>query len=79
MSDEELEPEEAEVIPYEEQKEMFRSAFKQFLNGTYEEYDLMEEHMGEVIIEELEDFIDGTVVFDSDINLDDIEDESESD
>ena len=79
MSDEELEPEEPEVIPYEEQKEMFRSAFKQFLNGTYEEYDLMEEHMGEVIVEELEDFIDGTVVFDSEINLDDLEDESDSD
>lgn len=63
--------EEGEVVPYEEQKEMFRKAFNVFLTGTYEEYDLMEEHMAEVCIEELEKFTESTVVFDSEIDLDD--------
>lgn len=64
-----------EPVPYDEQKEMFRNAFNVFLTGTYEEYDLMEEHMAEVCVQELEKFTDSTVVFDSDIDLEDLEDE----
>ena len=56
---------------------MFRSAFKQFLNGTFEEYDLMEEHMGEIMVEEIETFVDATVVFDSEIDLEDIDEDEE--
>lgn len=67
---------EGEEVPYEDQKEMFRTAFNTFLNGTYEEYDLMEEHMAEVCLEELERFTE-TVNFDSDINLDDLDDDEE--
>ena len=62
-----------EPVPYDEQKEMFRNAFNVF-PGTYEEYDLMEEHMAEVCVQEL-NFTDSTVVFDSDIDLEDLEDE----
>ena len=64
---------EGEEVPYEDQKEMFRTAFNTFLNGTYEEFDLMEEHMAEVCIEELERFTE-TVNFESDINLEDLDD-----
>lgn len=69
--------EDIEPIPYEDQKNMFRSAFKQFLNGTFEEYDLMEEHMGEIMVEEIETFVDATVVFDSEIDLEDIDEDEE--
>jgi hypothetical protein len=66
---------EGEPVPYDDQKEMFRNAFNTFLNGTYEEYDLMDDHMVEICVEELERFSETTVVFDSEIDLDILDEE----